>query len=49
MSVLRACAEKWKNGEYISSGATILHLVQSVWEHVMIVQQFADKLCQYLI
>ncbi|XP_050440382.1 protein ELYS-like isoform X2 [Adelges cooleyi] len=45
MSVLSACAEEWKNGTYVSSEATILHLVQCLWKHVMVVKQFADKLC----
>ncbi|XP_050548885.1 protein ELYS isoform X2 [Daktulosphaira vitifoliae] len=45
MSVLNSCAEEWKNGTYASSEATILHLVQSLWKHVMVVKQFADKLC----
>ncbi|XP_022175974.1 protein ELYS-like isoform X2 [Myzus persicae] len=45
MSVLSACAEEWKNGTYVSSEATILHLVQCLWKHVMVVKQYADKLC----
>ncbi|VVC44631.1 Hypothetical protein CINCED_3A002568 [Cinara cedri] len=45
MSVISACAEEWKNGTYISSEATILHLVQCLWKHVMAVKQYADKLC----
>ncbi|KAL5237944.1 hypothetical protein ACI65C_005354 [Semiaphis heraclei] len=45
MSVLSACAEEWKNGTYASSEATILHLVQCLWKHVMVVKQYADKLC----
>lgn len=45
LSVLSACAEEWKNGTYVSTGATILHLVQCLWKHVMVVKQFADKLC----
>lgn len=49
MSVLSACAEEWKNGTYASSEATILHLVQCLWKHVMVVKQYADKLCKYLI
>jgi len=49
MSVLSACAEEWKNGTYVSSEATILHLVQCLWKHVMVVKQYADKLCKYLI
>lgn len=49
MSVLSACAEEWKNGTYVSSEATILHLVQCLWKHVMVVKQYADKLCKYLV
>uniref|UniRef100_A0A2S2P3S5 Protein ELYS n=1 Tax=Schizaphis graminum TaxID=13262 RepID=A0A2S2P3S5_SCHGA len=45
MSVLSACAEEWKNGTYASSEATILHLVQCLWKNVMVVKQYADKLC----
>lgn len=45
MSVISECAEQWKNGTYVSSEATILHLVQSLWKHVMVVKQYADKLC----
>lgn len=45
LSVISACAEQWKNGTYVSTGATILHLVQCLWKHVMVVKQFADKLC----
>lgn len=45
MSVISECAEEWKNGTYISSEATILHLVQCLWKHVMAVKQYADKLC----
>ncbi|XP_050427325.1 protein ELYS-like isoform X2 [Adelges cooleyi] len=45
MSVLSACAEQWKNGTYGTSEVTVLHLVQCLWNHVMIVKQFADKLC----
>jgi len=43
--VLRACAEAWKNGIYVSIEATILHLVKCLWKHVMVVKQYADKLC----
>lgn len=46
MSVLSKCAEEWKNGTYVSSEATILHLVQCLWKHVMVVKQYADKLCK---
>lgn len=45
MSVLNSCADEWKNGTYASSEATTLHLVQCLWKHVMVVKQFADKLC----
>jgi len=47
MSVLSSCAEEWKNGTYVSSEATILHLVHCLWKHVMVVKQYADKLCYY--
>lgn len=49
MSVLSACAEEWKNGTYASSEATILHLVQCLWKHVMVVKQYADKLCKLIL
>lgn len=45
MSVIDELAEKWKNGTH--SEVIILHLVQCLWNHVMLVKQYADRLCNY--
>ncbi|KAL4105311.1 hypothetical protein QTP88_020559 [Uroleucon formosanum] len=43
MSVFDKCAIKWKNGTH--SKVIILHLVECLWNHVILVKQYADKLC----
>lgn len=48
MSVLYACIQKWKNENYVTNENAILHLVQCLWNHVLIVKQYLDKLGQYL-
>lgn len=45
MSVFDKCAIKWKNGTH--SKVIILHLVECLWNHVILVKQYADKLCKY--
>lgn len=48
MSILEAYAEEWKCGTDVSSDA-IIHLMLSLWNHVMLVKQYANQLCKYLI
>lgn len=45
MPVLNKCAEEWKSKTYVCNEATISHLVDCLWNHVMVVKQYADKLC----
>lgn len=45
MSVFDECVKKWKYGTH--SELIILHLVGCLWNHVMLVKQYADQLCKY--
>jgi len=45
ISVFDECVKKWKNGTH--SEVIILHLVECLWNHVMLVKQYADQLCKY--